>query len=110
MLTAVCRIADERATAEIDHQIWLLRNVLWWYLLPPGLAMPQVKAGRIRALAITSAKRSAMAPALPTIAESGYPGFEASVWYGVVGPAGSGKRTALPSAWVTPAWSVPRIR
>jgi tripartite-type tricarboxylate transporter receptor subunit TctC len=50
-------------------------------------ATPQVKAGRVRALAITSAKRSALAPDLPTVAESGFPGFEAIGWFGWVAPA-----------------------
>jgi len=51
------------------------------------VAMPQVKAGRIRALGITSAKRSAMAPDLPTIAESGFGGFECVGWFGWIAPA-----------------------
>jgi tripartite-type tricarboxylate transporter receptor subunit TctC len=50
-------------------------------------ALPQVKAGRVRALAITSAKRSAVAPELPTVAESGYPGFEVIGWFGWLAPA-----------------------
>jgi len=50
-------------------------------------ATPQVKAGRVRALAITSAQRSALAPDLPTVAESGFPGFEAIGWFGWVAPA-----------------------
>ena len=50
-------------------------------------ATPQVKAGRVRALAITSAKRSTLAPELPTVAESGFPGFEAIGWFGWVAPA-----------------------
>ncbi len=50
-------------------------------------AIPQVKGGRVRALAITSVKRSALAPELPTVAESGFPGFEAIGWFGWVAPA-----------------------
>jgi len=50
--------------------------------------MPQVKAGKLRALAASSAKRSTIYPELPTIAESGFPGFEAGAWQAVVGPAG----------------------
>jgi len=50
-------------------------------------AIPQVKAGRVRALAITSAQRSAVAPELPTVAESGYPGFEVIGWFGWLAPA-----------------------
>lgn len=52
-------------------------------------AVPQIKAGRLRALAVTTAKRSAAMPELTTIAESGYPGFEASSWQGIVTIAGT---------------------
>lgn len=48
----------------------------------------QVKAGKLRVLAVLSAARSPIFPDVPSIAESGYAGFEASVWYGFVGPAG----------------------
>ena len=50
-------------------------------------AVPQVKAGKLRALAITSAKRSSLLPDLPTIAESGVPGYEFSAWYVMLAPA-----------------------
>ena len=50
--------------------------------------LPHVKAGKLRVLAVLSEKRSPIFPDVPTIAESGFPGFEASVWYAVVGPAG----------------------
>lgn len=50
-------------------------------------ATPQVKAGKVRALAITSATRSPVAPDLPTIAESGFPGFEVIGWFGWLAPA-----------------------
>src|ERR1043166_450799 len=49
--------------------------------------LPQVKAGKLRALAITSATRSAMVPDIPTVAESGVPGYEVGVWFGIVAPA-----------------------
>jgi tripartite-type tricarboxylate transporter receptor subunit TctC len=49
----------------------------------------QIEAGRLRALAVTSAKRFALLPDLPTIAESGYPGFEALAWNGVMMPSGT---------------------
>lgn len=48
----------------------------------------QVRAGRLRALAVTSSKRVSIAPQLPTVAESGLPGFESTQWWGVYGPAG----------------------
>jgi tripartite-type tricarboxylate transporter receptor subunit TctC len=51
--------------------------------------MPQVKAGQLRALAVSSQKRMEAFPDLPTVAEGGYPGFEADQWYGVVAPAGT---------------------
>lgn len=54
-------------------------------------AMPQIRAGKVRALAITSAKRSPVAPELPTVAESGYPGFEVIGWFGWLAPAGTNK-------------------
>jgi len=47
-------------------------------------AVPQVKAGKIRGLAVTTASRSVVLPELPTVAEAGLPGFEADNWYGVV--------------------------
>ena len=49
--------------------------------------VPHVKAGKLRVLAVMSGSRTAMLPDVPTIAQSGYPGFEASVWYGVIAPA-----------------------
>ena len=49
--------------------------------------IPQIKGGKLRALAVTSAKRSALLPNVPTLNESGVPGFEATAWYGVVAPA-----------------------
>ena len=50
-------------------------------------AMPHVKGGRLRALAVTSDRRSAVAPEIPTIAESGFPGYEVTGWFGVLAPA-----------------------
>jgi len=52
-------------------------------------SLAQVRAGRIRALAVTTAKRSALAPDLPTIAESGLPGFDINTWFGIFVPAGT---------------------
>ena len=58
--------------------------------LPPSI--PYVKSGRLRAIAVTSAKRSPLLPDLPTVAELGLPGFDVTSWYGVFAPA------ALPQA------------
>ncbi len=49
--------------------------------------IPYIKAGRLRALAVTTARRSPSIPELPTVAEAGVPGFEAITWHGVVVPA-----------------------
>lgn len=54
-------------------------------------ALPHVKSGKLKVLAVLSAGRTSILPDTPTIAESGYPGFEASVWYGFVAPAGTPK-------------------
>src|SRR5258706_11032465 len=53
--------------------------------------VPLAREGKLRALAITSIKRSALAPDLPTMAESGFPGFEAVPWFGLLAPAGTPK-------------------
>jgi tripartite-type tricarboxylate transporter receptor subunit TctC len=52
-------------------------------------AISQIRGGRLRAIAVTSAKRARELPEVPTIAESGYKGFEASTWYGLLSPAGT---------------------
>ena len=52
-------------------------------------SMPHVKAGKLRALAITSKERSPLLPDVPTIAESGFPGFEVQSWFGLSAPAGT---------------------
>ena len=52
-------------------------------------SLPHIKAGKLRAIAVTSAKRSPALPDLPTIAEAGLPGYEASSWFGVLAPAGT---------------------
>lgn len=54
----------------------------------PG-ALPFVKGGKVRALAVSSAKRSAGVPDIPTVAEAGVPGFDMSGWYGLLAPTGT---------------------
>jgi len=56
-----------------------------------GAAMPLVRDGRLRGIAITSLKRSANAPDLPTLAEQGFPGFEATSWFALMAPVGTPK-------------------
>ena len=60
---------------------------LMFSTMPP--ALPHVKDGKLRALAVTSAKRSPAAPDIPTLDEIALPGFEANTWHGVVVPAGT---------------------
>jgi tripartite-type tricarboxylate transporter receptor subunit TctC len=57
--------------------------------MPPYV--PQVRAGKIRALAVSTAKRSSALPDLPTIAEAGVQGYEAGAWFGLLAPAGTPK-------------------
>ena len=54
-------------------------------------SLPQIKAGKLRALAVTSAQRASALPDVPTVAEAGLPGFEASSWFGLLAPAGTPK-------------------
>jgi tripartite-type tricarboxylate transporter receptor subunit TctC len=73
--------------------------------------LTHIKAGRLRGLAITSAKRSLVAPELATIAESGFPGFESGTWFGLLAPAGTPREivTRL-NAVVTNAGQLREIR
>jgi tripartite-type tricarboxylate transporter receptor subunit TctC len=60
---------------------YLFDSIVW--------SLPQIKAGKLKGLAITSSKRSALAPDLPTVAEQGLPGFEGTTWLAIVAPAGT---------------------
>jgi len=63
-------------------------------VMAPNLltALPHIKAGKLRALAVTSAKRSEGLPDVPTIAESGLQGYDSTQWYGVLAPAGTSRQ------------------
>jgi tripartite-type tricarboxylate transporter receptor subunit TctC len=52
-------------------------------------SLPLIKSGKLRAVAVTSLKRAPALPDVPTVAESGFPGFEASSWFGILAPAGT---------------------
>ena len=67
----------------------LLAGEVQIMVAPLGPSLPYVKAGRLNALGVPSAKRSPLFPDLPTIAESGLPGYEAANWYGAAAPAGT---------------------
>ena len=66
----------------------LAGNIDTMFAIIPAV-LPQVKAGRMRALAVTGLKRSALAPEVPSVAESGYPQLESLAWIGLLAPAGS---------------------
>lgn len=63
----------------------------------PGIAgmLPQIKAGKLRALAVTSAKRSPELPQVPTVAESGIKGYDVTAWFGVAAPKGTPRDVVL---------------
>lgn len=65
----------------------LLAGTLTMVFGDPVSVLPHMKSGKLRALAVTSAQRSPVSPEVPTVAESGYPGFEALAWHGILVPA-----------------------
>lgn len=87
-----------RAQADITHVPFkgtgpALQNVIAGHVQmafnPPPPLMPHLKSGAIRAIAVSTLKRTAALPDVPTIDESGYPGFDATTWHGLVAPAGT---------------------
>ena len=70
----------------------LLAGEVQLMVAPLGPSLPHVRTGKLKALGVPSAQRSALFPELPTIAESGLPGFEAVNWYGVLVPRGTSQR------------------
>ena len=74
-------------------------------------ALPQIKAGKVRAIAVASAKRSALLPDVPTVVESGLPGYEAYSWAGFLAPAGTPKDVVQRlSADIGKALSDPQVK
>ena len=67
------------------------------YSSVPSTAKPHVDSGKVFALATTGLRRTAVMPDVPTVAESGYPGFEATNWYAIV----MSSRKGRPSGWGT---------
>ena len=81
-------------------------------MMPTMIAgTPFVKAGKLRALAITSVRRSVLLPEVPTIAEQGYAGFEVNGWYGMLAPAGTPREAvALMNAEIVKALKLPDVQ
>jgi tripartite-type tricarboxylate transporter receptor subunit TctC len=67
----------------------LMSGELQFLLAGLATVMPQARSGKIKALAVTGAKRSRVAPDVPTVAEAGVPGYEFIVWYGMMVPGGT---------------------
>ena len=67
----------------------LLGGQIHLMFLPIHVALPQVRAGKLKALAVGSPQRSALAPELPTLAEGGFPGVESDIWYAFFAPQGT---------------------
>jgi tripartite-type tricarboxylate transporter receptor subunit TctC len=89
----------------------LLGGRVNFFLASLESAIPQVKAGTIRALAVTSAQRAPALPDVPTVADSGYKGFEANTWTGVLAPAKTPKPIiARLSAEITRILNLPDMR
>lgn len=72
-----------------DALLGVLRNDVAVMALSTGLVKPRLDAGDVRLLAVTSKNRSATVPDVPTVAESGFPNYEATSWFGIVAPAGT---------------------
>lgn len=81
----IVHVPYKGATAAVPD---LLSGRVTMFFAPPTV-LPLVRDGKLRGLAVTSAKRSAVAPDLPTVAELGFPGFEANSWYGLLAPTGT---------------------
>ena len=73
----------------------LLSNEVQVIFSGPTAALPQIKAGKVRPLAVTSPKRSGELPDVPTMAELGYKGFEIRGWYGLMAPAGTPRAVVM---------------
>lgn len=73
--------------------------------------LSQIRSGRLRAIAITSGTRSSIMPDLPTVAESGLPGYEAGSWYGVLASAGTAREIVLRlNAAIVKALATPQVK
>jgi tripartite-type tricarboxylate transporter receptor subunit TctC len=66
----------------------IIANEMPWAIENLVLVLPHIRAGKLRAIAVTSRERAAMLPEVPTFVETGVPGFEATGWYGLLAPAG----------------------
>ena len=95
------------AAAVID----LMSGQLQFMFVVAPSGLPHIQSGRIRALAVSSARRSPFAPEIPTVAESGLPGFDIFTWNGVLAPAGTPKPVAEKlNGAIVAALKLPEVR
>ena len=78
-----------RAPGQVDRAVSRGGGQIEMLFFNTPAALPYIQAGKLRALGVSTAKRSSLLPAVPTIAEAGVPGFDISVWFGLVAPAGT---------------------
>lgn len=98
------KVSSQAAVDVMGGQVHAL-----FFNLPSQL--PNIRSDKVRALAVTSLQRSTLLPEVPTVAESGYPGFEVTVWYGMCGPAGTPPAVLLKlEAAVERALAAPDLR
>lgn len=89
----------------------LLGGQIHLMFLPIHVALPQVRAGKLKALAVGSPQRSALAPELPTLAEGGFPGVESDIWYAFFAPQGTPREiVARLNLELTSVLALPDIR
>ena len=97
-----CALFNQMAGVEMAHIPYkgsgaamadMLSGQVQFYAPNLFLSLPFVRAGKLHSLGVTTAQRSAIAPELPTIAESGLPGYEVSTWFGVFVPSGTPRAT-----------------
>jgi tripartite-type tricarboxylate transporter receptor subunit TctC len=84
--TGINLVYAQAASTTATFSALVTGNTQVYFAAAPG-AIPRVKSGKLRGIAVGSAQRSRDLPDLPTVAESGIPGFEYMIWYGLLAPA-----------------------
>ena len=90
MIAQLAQVSPERVyVLPFPYPPWYALSTLWLATMPIHTAAPYAHAGKMRMLAVMSAERSPVFPAVPTFAEAGFPNFQVDVWYGLLAPAGT---------------------
>src|SRR5467141_3468348 len=90
-----CDWSSDVCSSDLDAMTDLIGGRISAMFPDIASALPQIRGGKLRALAVASDKRVAALPELPTLGESGYPGFEAWAWQGFVAPAGTPRAVVM---------------